>query len=39
MTSSASLTPPTFLLSFAGSGFSFPRFAEKGIAQAEGQNP
>jgi uncharacterized protein (TIGR03083 family) len=37
MTSTASLTPPSFLLGFAGSGFSFPRFAEKGIARQRGR--
>ena len=39
MTSTASLTPPTFLLGFAGSGFSFPRFTEKGIARQRGRTP
>ena len=39
MTSSASLTPPTFLLNFAASGFSFPKFADKGIARQKGGTP
>jgi uncharacterized protein (TIGR03083 family) len=39
MTSTASLTPPTFLLGFAGSGFSFSRFTEKGIARQRGRTP
>jgi len=39
MTSSASLTAPTFLLDFAASGFSFPRFSEKGIARQRGRTP
>jgi len=39
MTSSASLTPPTFLLDFVASGFSFPKFAEKGIAKHKGSTP
>ena len=38
-TSSASLTPPTFLLNFAASGFSFPKFADKGIARQKGGTP
>jgi uncharacterized protein (TIGR03083 family) len=39
MTSSASLTAPTFLLEFAASGFNFPKFAEKGIAGHKGSTP
>jgi uncharacterized protein (TIGR03083 family) len=36
LTASASLTPPTFLLHFASTGFNFPKFAEKGIARQRG---
>jgi uncharacterized protein (TIGR03083 family) len=39
MTSAASLTPPTFLLDFASTGFNFPKFAEKGIARQRGATP
>jgi uncharacterized protein (TIGR03083 family) len=39
LTSAATLTPPTFLLDFAASGFNFPRFADKGIARQKGGTP
>ncbi len=39
LTATASLTPPTFFARFAGSGFSFPRFAERQIARYKGSTP
>ena len=39
MTSTASLTPITFLLDFASTGFNFSRFADKGIARQRGSDP
>ncbi len=39
LTATASMTPPTFFARFAGSGFSFPRFAERQIARHKGQKP
>lgn len=39
MTSAASLTPPTFLLDFASTGFNFAKFADKGIARQRGATP
>lgn len=39
MTSAASLTPPTFFATLVGSGFSFDRLQEKGIAAQRGDSP
>ena len=39
MTSAASLTPITFVLDFASTGFNFSRFADKGIARQRGSDP
>jgi uncharacterized protein (TIGR03083 family) len=39
MASAASLTPPVFFATLAGSGFSFDRVQEKGIARQRGDSP
>ena len=39
MTSTAHITPPTFLLGLAGAGFSFERFSRKGIDRWRGDSP
>jgi uncharacterized protein (TIGR03083 family) len=39
MTSAAKLTPPAFLARLAGSGFSFDKVQEKGVAANRGDSP
>jgi uncharacterized protein (TIGR03083 family) len=39
MTSSASMTPPAFFGKLAGSGFSFDKLQEKGVAAQKGDSP
>jgi uncharacterized protein (TIGR03083 family) len=39
MASAASLTPPAFFATLAGSGFSFGKLQEKGIARQRGASP
>lgn len=39
MTSTAHISPPTFLLGLAGAGFNFQRFARNGIERWSGDNP
>jgi uncharacterized protein (TIGR03083 family) len=39
MTSGASLTPPAFFAKLAGSGFSFDRLQESGVAAQRGDSP
>lgn len=39
MTSTAHITPPTFLLGLAGSGFNFEKFSRKGIERWRGDEP
>jgi uncharacterized protein (TIGR03083 family) len=39
MTSAASLTPPAFFATLVGSGFSFNRLQEKGVAAQRGNSP
>ena len=38
MTSTAQMSPPKFLLGFAGSGFNFSKFSAKGIAKHRGSS-
>jgi uncharacterized protein (TIGR03083 family) len=39
LSATASLTPPTFLLGFVGSGFSFPRFTRTQLGKRLGSTP
>ena len=39
MTSTASLTPPAFVAKLIGSGFSFDKLQERGVAAYRGSSP